>query len=285
MAYRKPKSQKAWFIPMDRNPQVDKEENKSDYSSISRTTYTLDSSSNASEVKLPPFWGKDPVLWFAQVDKQFKAKHVMDSTCKYELVVANLDPEAAEIVRELIIQTPKVLPYETLRSAMIARTTLSNQERIRQLISNEPLGDQKPSTLLRKLRVLVEGSGAENILKTLFLNRLPSNVRTILSAMSDKTLDELASSADEMVEIAKESIMEVESQDCSLLAEIEKLRREVADLSRQINQTNQESRNLKHLSMQSKDETEGSDTCWYHQTFGQKATKCKSPCKYVSLNE
>ena len=126
MAYRKPRSQKAWFIPMDRNSQVDNEENKSDYSSISRTTYTLDSSSNASEVKLPPFWGKDPVLWFAQVDKQFKAKHVMDSTRKYELVVANLDPEAAEIVRELIIQTPKVLPYETLRSAMIARTTLSN---------------------------------------------------------------------------------------------------------------------------------------------------------------
>lgn len=42
--------------------------------------------------KLPPFWHKNPSLWFVQVEAQFHASRVRADLTKYCNIVAALDP-------------------------------------------------------------------------------------------------------------------------------------------------------------------------------------------------
>ena len=57
-------------------------------------------------------------------------------------------------IRDLLLNPPSDHPYTHLKEALVQRTSASAQHRINQLLSAEELGDQKPSTLLRRLQQL-----------------------------------------------------------------------------------------------------------------------------------
>lgn len=83
------------------------------------------------------------------------------------------------------------------------RTSVSEQRRLRQLLSDVELGDRKPSQLLRRMRQLL-GSRKfdEALLRQLFLQRLPTHVQSILAASKDSvTLEDLAELADCILDI------------------------------------------------------------------------------------
>ena len=129
---------------------------------------------SAVSLKLP----SDPDSWFAQVEAQFNTRRITAQKTKYEYVVASLSPEFATQVRDIILRVPDALPYDTL----IARTALPTEHRLQQLFQSTELGDQRPAQLL---------------LKELFLQRLPANVRMVLaSSREGKTLDKIAQLAD-----------------------------------------------------------------------------------------
>ena len=232
----------------------------------------------ASNLKLPQFWRNDTALWFAQVDRLFESKNITDSKTKFNKVVSNLDPETAQIVRDIIMDEPEFLPYELLKLTLTDRTSLSSHQRVQKFLQPESLGDRKPSEMLRQMRQLIGDNTTEAIIKSVFLSRLPENVRTILAAMPNRTTEEIANIADNIYDISPMDKNQ-NNYNHQLLSEITALREEVKELK-------QTQRSKFHTTQAETNEQKSEGICWYHQTFKNKATKCNPPCNYKNpLNE
>ena len=144
-------------------------------------------------LKLPPFWPSDPEVWFAQ----FATRGITA-----QKIVASLSPEYATEVRDLILHPPATRPYDSLRDQLVKRTAASDQRRLQQLLHSEELGDRKPSQLLRRMQQLLGDSAAATdsaFVRSLFLQRLPANVRMVLASAADSiSLEDLAQLADHL---------------------------------------------------------------------------------------
>ncbi|XP_064465059.1 uncharacterized protein LOC135376475 [Ornithodoros turicata] len=147
-----------------------------------------------------PFWLADPVLWFANIEAQFALRGITAQLTKFYHVVGALGPNDAAEVWDIITVPPTKRPYDALKTALTRRTTASEQERLRQLLTAEVLGDRRPSQLLcRMQQVLGDRASAvdESILRELFLQRFPNTVRMILTTSSTVSLEALAEMAED----------------------------------------------------------------------------------------
>ncbi|BHF81077.1 hypothetical protein SprV_0702420600 [Sparganum proliferum] len=97
---------------------------------------------------------------------------------------------------------PTEAPYTALKEALISRISLSTQKRLQRLISEEDLGDRKPTQLLMRLEQLADGQKLDaTIFKQLFLQQLPSSVQAIPAPnIPSLTVQILAETADRILE-------------------------------------------------------------------------------------
>ena len=246
---------------------------------------------NAINLKLPPFWPADPDLWFAQVEAQFSTRGITVEKTKFDYIVSALAPDTATTVRDLILSPPADSPYAALRKALIKRTVGSNQQKLQRLLGDVELGDQKPSQLLRRMRQLWSEDASEALLRELFLQRLPANVRMVL-ASSDPTitLDDLAEMADRIMEASGSAVAAVHATSASPnTTELECLRSEVHQLQELVRSLSMRFQPSRHRSptpsrhrsnspARHVPSSEDHTLCWYHQRFGDAATKCRPPC-------
>ena len=240
---------------------------------------------DAYALKIPPFWTADPQIWFVQVEAQFAARGITAQLTKYYHIVGSLTPEIATEFRDLLLKPPAESPYDVLKKKLIERTAASEQRRLQQLLTTEDLGDQKPTQLLRRMQQLLGEKATTtdgSIIKELFMQRLPTNVRMVLAAASDKTsLEELATLADKVMEVAIPSIATVTgaSQSTSeveqLRAECDRLQRQVSALQAATGPRRRRSRSRNNGQQRSPSQP---GVCWYHRRFGDAARKCTLPC-------
>ncbi|XP_037280319.1 uncharacterized protein LOC119173621 [Rhipicephalus microplus] len=154
-------------------------------------------------VKLAPFWAEAPDVWFAQVEAQFStARITQDRTC-YDYVVAHLDSRYAAEVRDILANSPADDRYLHLKRELIRRLSPSQDEKVRNLLQHEELGDRKPSQLLRYMRDLLGSTPVDDcLLHIIWLQRLPPHAQAILQAQPNLPLDQLSRIADQVVEIS-----------------------------------------------------------------------------------
>ena len=248
-------------------------------------------------VKLPPLWPADPQVWFAQVEAQFTTRGITQQRTKFDYIVASLTPEYAKEVRDLILQPPAEAPYDTLKQQLIQRTAASEQRHLQQLFNAEELGDRKPTQLLRRMQQLLgdkAGAMDSSVLRELFLQRLPANVRMVLASSPGTTnLENLAQLADKIVEVAAPAVSAVSATHLS--DEFERLRAEVTSLRKVVEslpkttankRDHPQSRPRGHSRSQSRGRSPSPHPatevpiCWYHRRFGDEARKCTQPCSY-----
>ena len=253
---------------------------------------------SAVSVKLPPFWPSDPLLWFAQVEAQFRTRHITQEETKFWHVVGNLDQKHANEVRDLLLAPPQTTPYTTLKHQLVDRLTASAHQRVRQLLSDEPLGDRKPTQFLRHLQHLQGDARIDSsILAELFLQRLPPSVRMVLATASSLSLEEQAKLADRVMDItpnlSTSSVNAVDttsatgrstlSEMSEQRAEIASLRAEVAQLSRPArprSRSRGRSRSDHSRRQSSSPGRDSSGLCCYHRRFGSDARHCQQPCDF-----
>ncbi|XP_064485906.1 uncharacterized protein LOC135398431 [Ornithodoros turicata] len=181
-------------------------------------TRPTDSSSNAASStsrklrRFPPFWHRNPAIWFIQAETQFQLAGISQQLTMYRHIVAALPPEVAMEVADVLQAPPPRDQYSRLKTAILDGTTLTERKRLRQLLNTEELGDRRPSQLLRSMEALL-GDHAPTfdaqLLRELFMQRLPSQVQMILAAASSLPLANLAEQADKIMEVVGPGVFTV----------------------------------------------------------------------------
>lgn len=231
-------------------------------------------------VRVPPFWKTNPKLWFRQIESQFINAGISKDDTKYHALVGAMDTDILDAVSHIIENPPTENMYGILKAALLAEFEDSEEKRIQKLLEGIQLGDKRPSTMLREMRQLSSGKMSDDMLKSLWFQRLPSTLKAVLTISTD-SLDKLAIMADKINEqLDTPSLCVIDKS--REISRMEHLENQLGELLKRVDaiaitsQTRRRSR--------SRVNSRTRDVCWYHFTFGLKATKCRSPCSFKPEN-
>lgn len=247
-------------------------------------------------IKLPPFWKNDPKLWFIQLEAQFDLSNIVVDSTKYNYVVSAVDTEILTQVADFVTNPPATNKYEGIRSRLIDIYSESSEKKLRKLLSEVSLGDRKPSQLLNEMSRLGGSAVSEEILRTLWMQLLPSTVQSVLTTSSD-SLENLAKMADKICEIDQPRVYATQTDDSTLLNMVKKLSEQVEELkttqSHQTAHYHRDRSSSRHRNRNSDHQPQANtqlgnfsnssnELCWYHFKYGNKARKCTPPCTRTS---
>jgi hypothetical protein len=139
-------------------------------------------------------------MWFAQGKARFTLVGI-SKKIKFCHVISQLDHRYATEVEDIITSPPDQHPYTTLRTKLVRQLSPSREQRIRQLITLEQMGDRKPSQFLRHLRSLAPDV-PDDFLQSIWPSQLPPKVQTILTGLPEGSLDSATRCADGISEVA-----------------------------------------------------------------------------------
>lgn len=218
---------------------------------------------------------------------------ISSSLEKFSKLSTALPVDIVMQLRDLVMNPPKIDQYETLKTAVIKLTALSDERRITLLLEKAPLGDTKPTRLLRDLRKLAGPDADEQLLRQLWMQRLPSSLQPIATMLAKtQSLTELAEAADAFAEQMGSTLNNVRTQpsnapststtstsDPMMAAICEQLAALRMDFKRSRPQHRSRSRSRRRQS-RSRTRSPSPLMCWYHETFGDQARKCTPPCSF-----
>lgn len=139
-------------------------------------------------VNIPAFNPTNIKTWFIQIQALFDAKRITSQRTKYCYLVEKLPADVVEEVADLLENVPEDNPYDELKKAILRRTGFSNETRLRNLFTQVELGDRTPSQLLRYMRTLLgDNKMSENIMRSLWLDKLPDTTVQILAPTTEET--------------------------------------------------------------------------------------------------
>jgi len=158
---------------------------------------------NRIGLRIPEFTPADPELWFSIMDRSFQAAGITTDSTKFGYALTAIGPRYTLEVRDIIMNPPTANAYQTLKTELIKRISLSQEHKTRQLLEHEEIGDRKPSQFLRHLRSLAGNVVGDGVLRTIWLSRLPTHVQPHLITRANDTNDQLADIADTIMEATR----------------------------------------------------------------------------------
>ena len=242
----------------------------------------------ALAVRVPPFWRRNPELWFVHLEAQFQMSGITSDATRFNYAVVGLDEESILLVSDVVKSTS----YVQLKSELIRRLSASESAKLDHLLAGLTLGDRTPSQLLREMRQLGGSKIGDDLIKSLWLRRLPEGTQAILACVSG-SLEELAATADQVQEVyVRPTLAAVQPPS----DEVGELRREIAALTASMaemratldaQRSGARSRARSRSAIRkgrsgSRSSRQSTDPgiCWYHRRFGDKATRCTLPCRF-----
>ena len=105
----------------------------------------------AVSVKLPPFWPRQPGMWFVTVEAQFNLRRVTEDQTKFDHVLTALDPDTQERVADFFDVLPAVgSRYKAFKARVLASFEICVQQRLDTLVKLT-IGDDTPTRLLDRM--------------------------------------------------------------------------------------------------------------------------------------
>ncbi|GFT56615.1 retrovirus-related Pol polyprotein from transposon 297 [Trichonephila clavipes] len=148
------------------------------------------------------------------------------------------------------------------------------------------------------MKELSNGQLQDDFLQSMWLQRMPPHIQTVLSASSEP-LDKLAIIADKVCEVvgASSTICAAttvpppsQSSSCSAQPTMDSLARQIQELSLQVAELTRERNSSRHQRYssdrrrshsRSRSVNRGSGICYYHRRYKERARKYVSPCAFV----
>jgi hypothetical protein len=184
------------------------------------------------------------------VEAQFELAAITRPRTKFNYVVSQLNQQQAAEIEDIITSTPEHEPCNRLKAVLVRRLSTSREQRVRQLLSHEEMGDRKPSQFLRHLKSLAPDI-QDDFLRIIWANRLPPYVQAILAGQTEGSLDSASHLADKICEVTPQpttaSISPATPNNTAVLLErIEELARQVASLRASQTLSRSQSRDRQH---------------------------------------
>lgn len=266
---------------------------------------------STSSVPFPPFWNAMPDIWFCQIEAIFKIKKILKDENKYHHTISCLPVDIISSVSDVLKNVPEDDKYNTLKNAILKRKSMSEVQRLEQLLEGSAIGDRSPSQFYRDMQTTAGGSAMSNeqLLKALWLKRLPDQMRAIIAVRESEKIDTLCDLADKIWEISSSSssnISAVQTPYNNTLNELNKTIEELRSrLSKFENNFSNDNRSRNHSGTSSyrsrrnsysrsnsrsrnnsaswRNDTNTKNPCWYHWQYGKNAKKCHGgSCTFTS---
>lgn len=251
----------------------------------------------AINVKTPTFCRVNPALWFVQMEAHFEMNRVTADKTKYNAIVASIDGSILQQVSDLVLHPPANDRYLALKTRILERFADSDESRLKKLLTGVSLGDKKPSHLLRDMKELAGTGLSTAALKSLWLQRLPTQCQAILSISTAEDLDKLSAMADKICDISISEICTISSSSSnasnskhnsndSVNSKLDTLIRRMDQFDNQLSQISRSKSPFQKRSSRGRSKSLSNEKkiCWYHRKFSDKATKCIQPCEYTTRN-
>lgn len=158
------------------------------------------------------------------------------------------------------------------------------------------MSDDRLSIFLQRLRHLAGDQCSDSVLRTLFLEQLPDNVRTVLAISDREDLTKLAQQADRIMKLCKASVLAAESTSQpapltdklrsselieSLSTQLRGSRLDVRGRSNdRLSDILRYSKYRRRSSSRRHSNSSPGGECYYHSRFGSAAKKCQQPCSW-----
>lgn len=249
---------------------------------------------NRIAMRMPPFWPEEPELWFAQLESQFQISGITQEPTKYAYALSQLDTKYALEIKDVITNPDIDNRYTEMKRCLIQRLATSQEQRTKQLLEHEELGDRKPSQFLRHLKTLAGAAVPDSLIRTLWLGRLPAQTQVILATRKDDILEDVAEQADRIHEVNYRAVVAATSDQSkastskgnktSLESQIEALTKQVAALTARFQKGRRpfERERSRSRPRKRRDSDSENKLCYYHRRFKEKARKCEKPCNFKS---
>ena len=130
---------------------------------------------------------------------------VMVAVCVDPRGISILDIDTADV----LIHPPNDDKYNTLKNALINIYGKSQLQKDFELLSLDDLGDRRPSAPLRRIEAL--NDDPKTLKRALFLTKLPLDIRTILISHNSTEMKDLATTADQIWETKRTSLLHTTS--------------------------------------------------------------------------
>jgi hypothetical protein len=150
----------------------------------------------AASLRLPEFWPDTPAACFVYMESKFRLKNIQCEAVKFDVLVGSLPRDAIRRVLEVVERPDEEAPYTSLKDRLLSLHELTDFQRIEKLFQMEPLGGRKPSDLMNQmLEICPRGEKKNKFFLFLFLQRLPKELRVMLTEEDLKEPRDLASKA------------------------------------------------------------------------------------------
>lgn len=209
---------------------------------------------------------------------------------KYAYALSQLETKYTLEIKDIITSPPESDRYIGMKTALIQSLATSQEQRTKQLLEHKEIGDRKPSQFLRHLKALAGNTVPDSLIRTLWLERLPSQMQVILATRKGDQLEKVAEQADRIYEVNGEAVMVASTTSRSkteetvpLEEQVRRLAKQVATLTTQFKKgkrTRSRSRSRPRIQQTSKED----GPCYYHRRFKEKAQKCEKPCIFKQEN-
>ena len=182
-------------------------ETTSDMSCSSASTTTLDISKAAQsmDARIPPFYDSAPTLWFQATENLFRLKNISSDHEQYLVAFSALQIPHLNKLRPDLDHLNALSSYQVLKQKLVDTFTRSNDDKLHELLYDVEPGDRLPTELLCHMRDLLGRNNSPEILRKLFLDKLPSDTRKLLILSPTDDLDELAKLADKISSYSRAS--------------------------------------------------------------------------------
>ncbi len=220
---------------------------------------------SAVTVKLPEFWAQDAELWFARVDSVFRRAHITASLTKFDYIMEKLPDEVMVSIKDIVraVTDDTEDPYGMVKERLLSSFKPSPWALANKLLDFPEIGGGKPSVMMASmLALLPEGESAGYLFKTVFLRRLPAEMREHLVAREFTSPQEMAKFADSLWEARNSSSGSVSA------------------VGRRGN-----SPKRPQSPFRGKKKPGRNGLCFFHFKFGEKAHRCEPPCTWAGNDQ